>query len=211
MKLTESQLIEMIRESTMKVINEIGYHEKQKREVSDKEHAEWVKKKSEAKKRELERQRKENGDDKSDSKAIDYHDYKHGKGNFPVMNKESKVRLSASEFQKFITESVKRTINRMLTEHETWELYGSPENEPIEDFLDNYPRDIKGLDEMDETTFNHGLQDWQDFREAGLYDTVKLASQDCCSPEHFKSVYPKYYEIAVNYGWIPRLYPEDKE
>jgi hypothetical protein len=156
MKLTEQQLMQLIRESAMKVINEIGYHEKQKREVSDKEHAEWVKKKSEAKKRELERQRKEKGDEKSDSKSIDYYDYKHGKGNFPVMNEESKVRLSTSEFQKFITESVKRTINRMLTEHETWEPYGSPENEPIEDFLDNPPSDIP----MNETTLDYDMDNF---------------------------------------------------
>ena len=164
MKLTEQQLIQLIRESAMKVINEIGYHEKQKHEVSDKEHAEWIKKKSEAKKRELERQRKEKGDEKSDSKSIDYYDYKHGKGNFPVMNKESKVRLSASELQKFITESVKSTINRMLTEHETWEPYGSPENEPIEDFLDNppsdIPRDIKELDGMHETTLDYDMDNF---------------------------------------------------
>lgn len=114
MKLTESQLIEMIRESALKVINEIGYHEKQKREVSDKEHAEWVKKKSEAKKRELERQRKENGDDKSDSKAIDYHDYKHGKGNFPVMKEETEVvRFTESQFNNFITEAVKRVLKEI--------------------------------------------------------------------------------------------------
>jgi hypothetical protein len=156
MKLTEQQLIQLIRESAMKVINEIGYHEKQKREQSDEEHAGWIKKKSEAKKRELERQRKKKGDEKSDSKSIEYYDYKHGKGNFPVMNEESKVRLSTSEFQKFITESVKRTINRMLTEHETWEPYGSPENEPIEDFLDNPPSDIP----MNETTLDYDMDNF---------------------------------------------------
>ena len=164
MKLTEQQLMQLIRESAMKVINEIGYHEKQKHEVSDKEHAEWIKKKSEAKKRELERQRKEKGDEKSDCKSIDYYDYKHGKGNFPVMTKESKVRLSASEFKKFITESVKRTINEMLTEHPTWELYGSPENEPIEDFLDNPPGDVKE---------NFDFDDLQDFEDVPDTDSLE--------------------------------------
>lgn len=103
MKLTEQQLIELIRESAMKVINEIGYHEKQKREQSDEEHAEWIKKKSEAKKRELERQRREKGDDKSDSKAIDYYDYKHGKGNFPVMKEDLFVPFRKSPSEEVIS------------------------------------------------------------------------------------------------------------
>lgn len=136
MKLTESQLIEMIRESAMKVINEIGYHEKQKREVSDKEHTEWVKKKSEAKKRELERQRKENGDDKSDSKAIDYHDYKHGKGNFPVMKEETEVvRFTESQFNNFITEAVRRVIKETTLDYDMDNFSGRWRRGPRYDIL----------------------------------------------------------------------------
>ena len=116
MRLTEEQLKQLVMESAKKVVLEYSYHEKQN-QPSEEEHEAWIRRKSAAKKREMERQRKENGDDKSDSKAIDYYDYKHGKGNFPVMTKESKVRMSASEFQKFITESVKRVINEMSEEN----------------------------------------------------------------------------------------------
>ncbi len=136
MKLTESQLIRMIGRVVKSVLSE-GYQDKQPRTQSKEEHDEWVSRKSASKKAYYDSKRKESGEE-GDSKdgAIDHYDYKHGKGNFPVMTKESKVRMSESEFQKFITESVKRTINKMLTEHETWEPYGSPENEPLEDFLD---------------------------------------------------------------------------
>lgn len=135
MKLTEQQLIQLIRESAMKVINEIGYHEKQKREQSDEEHAEWIKKKSEAKKRELERQRKEKGDEKSDSKSIDYYDYKHGKGNFPVMkeDKENTVRLSESQLR----EVIKGSVAKVLKEHFDFDDLPDFEDVPDADSLED--------------------------------------------------------------------------
>lgn len=83
MRLTEAQLTTLIQESVKRVLNEIGYHEKQKREVSDEEHEAWLRKKSEAKKRYYDSQKKD--DKKSDSKAIDYYQYKHG--DHPVMKK----------------------------------------------------------------------------------------------------------------------------
>ena len=111
MKLTESQLISIIRESTERILNEIGYHEKQKRDQSKEEHEAWVEKMTAAKKRY--QQEKSKGEKPSDSKAIDYKDYKGGKGGFPVMTKESAIRLSSSDFNRFITESVKRVIKEM--------------------------------------------------------------------------------------------------
>lgn len=110
MKLTEEQIKQVIREATKKVVMEYAYHEKQQR-PSEEEHAEWLRKKADAKKRYYDSKKKD--DKETDGKAIDRHDYKHGKGNFPVMAKES-VKLSSSDFHKFITESVKKVIKEML-------------------------------------------------------------------------------------------------
>ena len=106
--LTQTQLRNLIKESIVNAINEYAYHEKQTKETPE-EHEAFIKKKAAAKKREMER-RKKDGDD---SGAIDYHDYKHGKGNFPVMAKESTIRLSSSDFHKFLLESVKRVISEI--------------------------------------------------------------------------------------------------
>lgn len=95
----------MIQEATKKVVLEYAYHEKQ-HQPSEKEHEEWVKRKSEAKKRYYDSQKKDD-DKKSDSKAIDYYDYKHGKGNFPVMYKESKL-------DRLVGKSMRRAINEMM-------------------------------------------------------------------------------------------------
>jgi hypothetical protein len=116
MVLTEQQLTQLIRETVARVVtegkDEYAYHERQ-HQPSEEEHAEWIKRKSEAKRREMERQRKEKGEE-SDSKAIDYYDYKHGKGNFPVMKEETEVvRFTESQFNDFITEAVKRVIKEM--------------------------------------------------------------------------------------------------
>ena len=116
MVLTEQQLTQLIRETVARVMNEgkdeYAYHERQ-HQPSEEEHAEWIKRKSEAKRREMERQRKENGEE-SDSKAIDYYDYKHGKGNSPVMQEGTEVvRFTESQFNDFITEAVKRVIKEM--------------------------------------------------------------------------------------------------
>ena len=100
MRLTEEQLKTIIAETAKKVLKEYAYHEKQNK-PSEEEHAEWLRKKSESKKKYMDSQKKED-----DGGAIDHYDYKHGKGNFPVMAKESRVRMSAKDFQKFITESV---------------------------------------------------------------------------------------------------------
>lgn len=86
MKLTEKQLKSIIAESTKRVLSEIGYHEKQKRDQSEEEHEAWLRKKSAAKKRYYDSQKK---DDKGG--AIDYYDYKHGKGNFRPVKNEKKM------------------------------------------------------------------------------------------------------------------------
>ena len=109
-RLSAEDFHNFISESVKSVINEIGYHEKQKRDISDKEHEEWVRKKAEAKKRYYDSQKKD--DKKDDSKAIDYYDYKHGKGNFPVMQKES-FTLTETQLRQLISESVKKMLNEL--------------------------------------------------------------------------------------------------
>lgn len=107
MVLNETQLKTLIAEAAKKVVMEYAYHEKQHK-PSEEEHEAWLKRKSEAKKRELERQKKEKGEKESDSKAIDYYDYKHGKGNFPVMAKESK------SLDSLVARSMRKTLNEMM-------------------------------------------------------------------------------------------------
>ena len=74
-KLTPSEFSKFLEESIKSVINEIGYHEKQKQDVSDDEHEAWLQKKSASKKAYYASQKK---DDNGGSKAIDYYKYKHG-------------------------------------------------------------------------------------------------------------------------------------
>ena len=131
MVLTEQQLTQLIRETVARVMteskDEYAYHERQ-HQPSEEEHAEWIKKKSEAKRREMERQRKEKGEE-SDSKAIDYYDYKHGKGNFPVMkeDKENTVRLSESQLH----EIIKGSVAKVLKEH--FDFDNLPDFEDVQD------------------------------------------------------------------------------
>lgn len=54
---------------------------------------------------------------------------------------------------------------------------------------------------------NEGVHDWQDFREAELYDTVKMAADTCTTPEEFEIQYPEYYKAALGHGWLERFYP----
>ena len=98
MKLTEKQLNSIIAESTRRVLSEIGYHEKQKRNQSEEEHEAWLRKKSAAKKRYYDSQNKKKEDDKDD--AIDYYDYKHGKGNFRAVKSGEKVDETISRIVK---------------------------------------------------------------------------------------------------------------
>ena len=98
MKLTKQQLIQLIRESAMKVINEIGYHEKQEREVSDKEHEDWVRGKAAAKRREADRKEKERGEEKPGKNGTDYYAYKHG-------------RLKESNLDSIISRTVSNVLN----------------------------------------------------------------------------------------------------
>ena len=81
-KLTPSEFSKFLEESIKSVINEIGYHEKQKQDVSDDEHEAWLQKKSASKKAYYANQKK---DDNGGSKAIDYYQYKHG--DHPEMDK----------------------------------------------------------------------------------------------------------------------------
>ena len=81
-KLTPSEFSKFLEESIKSVINEIGYHEKQKQDVSDDEHEAWLQKKSASKKAYYASQKK---DDNGGSKAIDYYQYKHG--DHPEMDK----------------------------------------------------------------------------------------------------------------------------
>ena len=138
MILTEQQLTQLIRETVKSVIsegvNEYAYHEKQ-HQPSEEEHAEWIKRKSEAKRREMERQRKEKGEE-SDSKAIDYYDYKHGKGNFPVMKEETEVvRLTESQFNDFIAETVRRIIKETTLDYDMDNFSGRWSRGPRYDIL----------------------------------------------------------------------------
>ena len=79
MKLTESQLKQLIQESVVRVLNEIGYHEKQKKEVSDDEREDWLLKKSASKKYYYDSQKKYR---KDSSDSVDYYQYKRGANNF---------------------------------------------------------------------------------------------------------------------------------
>ena len=83
MRLTEEQLKTIIAETAKKVLKEYAYHEKQNK-PSEEEHAEWLRKKSESKKKYMGSQKKED-----DGGAIDHYDYKHGKGNFPPRSYDS--------------------------------------------------------------------------------------------------------------------------
>ena len=90
-RFTQSQLHNFIFESVKKVLNEIGYHEKQPKKQSEEEHDDWVKGKAAAKKRYYASQKKEKEDG-----ATDYHDYKHG--NHPVIKEiSSKLYNRASD------------------------------------------------------------------------------------------------------------------
>ena len=140
MRLTEEQLKTIIAETAKKVLKEYAYHEKQNK-PSEEEHAEWLRKKSESKKKYMGSQKKED-----DGGAIDHYDYKHGKGNFPVMAKESRVRMSAKDFQKFITESVKSVIkemNGLPRSYDSWrtrepEYFNEPDMISKDDFMDAF-------------------------------------------------------------------------
>ena len=81
-RLTQSQLHSYISESVKKVLSEIGYHEKQPKEQSEDEYREWLNRKSAAKKRYYDSQKKEKKDG-----ATDYYDYKHG--DHPAINEIS--------------------------------------------------------------------------------------------------------------------------
>ena len=119
MKLTESQLIGLIGRAVKSVLSE-GYQDKQPRAQSKEEHDEWVSRKSASKKAYYDSKRKESGEE-GDSKdgAIDYYDYKHGKGNFPVMKEETEVvRFTESQFNNFITEAVKRVIKETTLDYD---------------------------------------------------------------------------------------------
>jgi hypothetical protein len=128
MRISESRLRDVITESVKRILSEIGYHEKQKHDQSEEEHDAWVAKMSAAKKREMEHRRKESGKE-SDSKAIDYYDYKHGKGNFQVMkeDKENTVRLSESQLH----EIIKGSVAKVLKEH--FDFDNLPDFEDVQD------------------------------------------------------------------------------
>lgn len=81
MVLTEKQIADLIKESVVKVIKEYEYHERQ-HEPSEEEHAEWIKRKAAAKRRYYDSQKKD------DDKPIDHYEYKHGKGDFPVVKED---------------------------------------------------------------------------------------------------------------------------
>lgn len=134
MKLTEEQLKQLVLESAKKVVLEYEYHERQ-HEPSEEEHAEWIKRKAAAKRRYYDSQKKD------DDKPIDHYEYKHGKGDFPIMTKESTVRMSSSDFHKFITESVKGVLKEMgLKGYDAWRTktpdYFSPNMVSEDDFWD---------------------------------------------------------------------------
>lgn len=83
----------------------------------------------------MERQRKEKGEE-SDSKAIDYYDYKHGKGNFPVMKEETEViRLTESQFNDFIAETVRRIIKETTLDYDMDNFSGRWSRGPRYDIL----------------------------------------------------------------------------
>lgn len=110
MKLKEKQTIS-------NKLDEIGYHEKQQRDISNDEHEAWLRKKSEAKKRYYDSQKKDN--DTEGSKAIDYYDYKNG--SHPAINEKkndkdmntNKVTISEAALKKMIAESIKKNLNEV--------------------------------------------------------------------------------------------------
>lgn len=87
MKLNEKQLKAVIYESAKRVINEMGYQDKQKKDQSEEEHEAWLQRKSAAKKKYFAGQKK----DDDNGGAIDYRDYKNGKGNFRPVKSGEKV------------------------------------------------------------------------------------------------------------------------
>lgn len=207
MKLTESQLIGLIGRAVRSVLSE-GYQDKQPRTQSKEEHDEWVSRKSASKKAYYDSKRKESGEE-GDSKdgTIDYYDYKHGKGNFPVMTKESKVRLSASEFQKFITESVKRTVNEMSGLPKNYDSrrtavpnsWNEPDRIDKDDFFDM----INSSDEREQKNFVDFVKEYlSDEYENGVSSTVEFLKQVSAGENPFMAAINlgvKWEDIALEF------------
>jgi hypothetical protein len=240
-----------LRENLKNRIHELlteGYQDKQPRTQPKGEYDAWLTRVSASKKAEAENKRKKAGEEGDSEKseesgekgkskkstAIDYYAYKHGKGNFPVMNNESKVRLSASEFQKFITESVKRTINRMLTEHQIWEPYGSPDNVPLKEFLvdtevpdswnepdmidkNDFFDMIKSSDERERENFVDFVKEQlSDEYENGVSSTAEFLKQVSAGKNPFMAAIDlgvKWEDIALEFFDIKPVsfYPADRE
>lgn len=129
MKLTENQLKSIISETAKRVLSEIGYHEKQKRDQSEEEHEAWLRKKSAAKKRYYDSQKKD--DDKGG--AIDYYDYKHGKGNFrPAKINESSWfdnPLNAAAYDRWRTTDPREKYEQdMISKDDFFDIYVKSDN-----------------------------------------------------------------------------------
>ena len=92
---SNNKLNEAVESAIKKVVNEIGYHEKQKNDQSEEEYRAWLDKKSASKKKN-QKPSEDNGG------AIDYHDYKNGKGNFRPM--------SNSKIEEIVARAVRRTL-----------------------------------------------------------------------------------------------------
>lgn len=166
MKLTEQQLAAFIKENVERVLNEIGYHEKQQRNISDDEYQSWLSKKSASKKAYYDSLRKEKESEKSNSKAVDYYKYKNGE--HPAM-KES-IKMTESQFTDFIQESVRRAINEIsyssLDSASYKANYNSGEDalkaiSELEDFLEYYVK--SGSGQARELIF--GLEKYRNFVE----------------------------------------------
>lgn len=76
-QLTENQLLDLVKESVNRYLNEYAYHERQNRPQSEEERQAWLSKKAAAK---VAYYANKNKDKEKSSKngSVDYYEYKHG-------------------------------------------------------------------------------------------------------------------------------------
>ena len=137
MILNEKQIKTLIYESVKRVINEIGYHEKQDRQKSEDEHEAWLQKKGAAKKKYFADQKK----DDDNGGAIDYHDYKNGKGNFRPVKSGKKIDEIANIKSSCRDMAIKRDS---IDKYDFFDLVESADRETFGNFMEwlkNYNED----------------------------------------------------------------------
>ena len=143
-RLNEGQLHSLISESVGRVLTEIGYHEKQKRDQSKDEHDEWVMRMSKYKKAYYNSKKK----DDDDSDSVDYKAYKGGKGNFKPMKSGKLVKEGFGKLPKNYDAWRTREpdyLDRqatMISEDDFMSTFYSYSKDELMDWLKNFAPDV---------------------------------------------------------------------